>query len=92
LAVRAGIVTGIVGWRSIMGLTERQISTVRRAFEYGAEDGDDDEALDLAVAVYLSLRPQTFGQPEQEVKLLLACQARPACPVSLVAVRELTYE
>ena len=83
---------GIVGWRSIMGLTDRQISAVRRAFEYGAEDGDDEEALDLAVAVYLSLRPQTFGQPELEVKLLLACQAKPVCPVSIVAVQELTFE
>jgi hypothetical protein len=61
----------IVGWRGMMGLTDRQVSAVRGAFKYGDLDGDDEEA----VAVYLSFRPLTFGQAELEVKLLLACCA-----------------
>jgi hypothetical protein len=65
----------IVGWRGMMGLTDRQVSAVRRAFKYGDLDGKDEEALALAVAVYLSFRPLTFGQAELEVKLLLACCA-----------------
>jgi hypothetical protein len=63
----------IVGWRGMMGLTDRQVSAVRSAFKYGDLDGNDEEA--LAVAVYLSFRPLTFGQAELEVKLLLACCA-----------------
>jgi hypothetical protein len=65
----------IVGWRGMMGLTDRQVSAVRGAFKYGDLDGKDEEALALAVAVYLSFRPLTFGQAELEVKLLLACCA-----------------
>ena len=85
--------TGIVGWRGLLGLTDGQIAAVRRAFDYAALDGDDDEeALDLAVAVYLSYRPVTFGQPELEVKLLLACTARPVCPVQVPVFRELNFE
>jgi hypothetical protein len=86
-------VTEIVGWRGLLGLTDGQIATIRRAFDYAALDGDDDEeALDLAVAVYLSFRPVTFSQPELEVKLLLACTARPACPVPIPVFRELNCE
>ena len=65
----------IVGWQGVMGLTDRQVAAVRGAFKYGDLDGDDEEALDLAVAIYLSFRPLTFGQAELEVKLLLACCA-----------------
>ena len=66
---------GIVGRRGMMGLTDRQISAVRRAFGYGDPDGDEEEALDLAA--YLSFRPRSLGQAECEVKLLLACRPEP---------------
>jgi hypothetical protein len=42
----------IVGWRGMMGLTDQQVSVVRRAFEYADPDGNDEESLGLAIAVY----------------------------------------
>ena len=78
----------IVGWRGMMGLTDRQVSAVRRAFEYGDLDGDEKEALDLAIAVYLSFRPRSLGQAEREVKLLLACRAEPGPAASAPASRQ----
>jgi hypothetical protein len=84
-------VAGIVGWRGMMGLTDQQVSVVRRAFEYADPDDDDDEeeALGLAIAVYLSFSPLSFGQAGREVKLLLACCVKPGSAVPTPGFRKL---
>jgi hypothetical protein len=82
---------GIVGWRGMMGLTDQQVSVVRRAFEYADPDGNDEESLGLAIAVYLSFSPLSFGQAEREVKLLLACCVKPGSAVPTPGFRELMF-
>ena len=81
---------GIVGWQGMMGLTDQQVSVVRRAFEYADPDGnDEEEALGLAIAVYLWFSPLSFGQAEREVKLLLACCVKPGSAVPTPGFRKL---
>ncbi len=80
---------GIVGWQGMMGLTDQQVSVVRRAFEYADPDDDDEEALGLAIAVYLSFSPLSFGQAEHEGKLLLVCCVKPGSAVPTPGFRKL---
>ena len=78
---------GIVGWRGMMGLTDQQASVVRRAFEHADPDGEDEEALGLAINMLFRSLP--FGRAGHEVKLLLACCVKPGSAVPTPGFPEL---
>ena len=78
---------GIVIWREIMGLTNQQVSVVRRTSEYADPDGEDEEALGLAI--YMLFSPLPFGEAKHEVKLLLACCIKPGSAVPTPDFREM---
>ena len=78
---------GIVIWREIMGLTNQQGSVVRHASEYADPDGEDEEALGLAI--YMLFSPLPFGRAGHEVKLLLECCVKPRSAVPTPGFRKL---